>query len=66
MNEWTSVKDKLPLPHTDVLVFVTDLGVALGWPDCAGRWVVEGSRVWASQVTHWRPLPEPPPQEEAR
>ena len=66
MNEWISVKDKLPEINTDVLICrgyrkrdVISLYTYLGhdeWEDEYGYW----SRTDDEGITHWMSLPEPP------
>ena len=56
-NGWISVKDKLPEPYENVLVFGNFNGIAtyrVDYLDDYGRWF----RTF--YVTHWRTLPEPP------
>ena len=61
---WISVKDRLPAPFMDVLIY-TDKN--RGEPDIglystngnAPHWVVAGA-LFIYNVTHWMPLPEPP------
>ena len=65
MNEWISVKDRLPKPNTEVLlVRRTNKGpdVTMGYKLSGDWWYIAGSRIKA--VTHWMPKPEPPQREE--
>ncbi len=63
-RQWISVKDRLPKPAENVLIFTDCYG---GWVDI-GRYVLQGNLpFWArggteikDNVTHWMPLPEPP------
>ena len=61
-NSWTSVKDRLPKPDTDVLIWLEDIhGIAVGQLNFRG----ELSDFWTRHFnpTHWMPLPEPPKEE---
>lgn len=61
---WISVKDRLPENDVRVLVY-TELKNTLVarrvlpeiWEDDYGYWIVE-------DVTHWKPLPDPPESED--
>lgn len=63
-QQWISVKDRLPEPAENVLIFTDYHG---GCVDI-GRYVLQGNLpFWArggtmikDNVTHWMPLPEPP------
>jgi len=60
MSEWISVKDKLPKPSTEVLIFIYDI-LALGYMESDGEWWNDADEKEHSEsVTHWMPLPEPP------
>ena len=60
VQEWISVKDRLPEKHTDVLCYQKyeperpDI-VCENHYICGGLWRFDGSN-----VTHWMPLPQPP------
>ena len=59
--EWISVKDRLPEPWEDVLLF-SDGRVFEGCMDKSGGF--SNAREYEiSNVTHWCPLPEPPGEE---
>ena len=65
MNEWISVKDRLPEYTKAVLALRKDGMLFIGYrPDksgwCAGaiEFCDRVTSVWS--VTHWQPLPEPP------
>lgn len=59
MNEWISVKDRLPEEKTRVLVFVPHSSIKIDTDRIVGRiWVR-----WNGHITHWMPLPEPPSKE---
>lgn len=61
-QEWISVKDRLPEEDIRVLVYLnTNRSYTKMDTDrrFEGKWVR-----WASDVTHWMPLPAPPTEEE--
>ena len=59
VNEWISVKDRLPEEKTRVLVFVPHSSIKIDTDRIVGRiWVR-----WNGHITHWMPLPEPPEEE---
>lgn len=61
MNEWISVKDRLPPDFQLVLVYTIDGRMFDAhctletWYETNNGWDLE-----FDSVTHWRPLPEPP------
>lgn len=69
MNNWISVKDRLPNKEGDYLVCITDyLGktrieveMLVEWANCF-NWLGYMSTHWkdCNTITHWMPLPEPP------
>ena len=55
MSEWISVKDRLPEPWVEVLVYRgEDWTVVSCEVDTNGKWL------HFFNITHWMPLPEPP------
>lgn len=68
MNEWVSVKDKLPEPYKEVLTFRKLLSCGGGvmlidhlfLTSCDGFIWCHDLETWKSAVTHWMPLPKPP------
>ena len=62
MSEWISVKDRLPEPFKDCLVY-DDLGIGGGSWYPIGGWILWGSDEDNAPVTHWMSLPEPPEAE---
>jgi len=70
MNEWISVKNRMPEPYIDVFVypykdFTCGEGRIATWDSCANLFEVrceDSHQVWFEEVepTHWMPLPEPP------
>lgn len=69
MNDWISVKDRLPDIWESVLVFNIDLPeeILLAHLSELGIWhcscnCFDGSS--PDNVTHWMPLPEPPKEEQ--
>ena len=68
VQEWISVKDRLPEPFTSVLVyrqsFVTlppyiKVDQMTLWNDDTQVWTDEVAS-WKNVTTHWMPLPQPP------
>ena len=60
VQEWISVKDRLPKPNVPVLV-TRDYG----WGCVVDRDVLSKNGEWCylernCEVTHWMPMPEPP------
>ena len=61
VNEWISVKDRLPEEKTRVLVFVPHSSIKIDTDRIVGRiWVR-----WNGHITYWMPLPEPPKEAHA-
>jgi len=62
--KWISIKDRLPPPEIEVLLFQPRFGCCVGslqeWGDFTD--CVEGLTM--PNVTHWMPLPEPPKENE--
>ena len=66
LNNWISVKDRLPEQNLNVLAWIK-LGTsqypfietASGNPEICSGW----KHYNKDQVTHWQPLPEPPKEE---
>lgn len=58
MNEWISVKDRLPVCGERVLI-TEGSAVFEAYLSISHKWVRAGIG-WAESVTHWMPLPEPP------
>lgn len=67
MNEqsWISVKDLLPDFGQSVLVFGEDKAVRVGHVWETGKWRIAGFPDDWPFVTHWQPLPDPPPKPDA-
>ena len=68
VQEWISVKDRLPNPFTPVLVYRQSFGTLPPyikvdkmtlWNDDTQVWVDEVGN-WKNVTTHWMPLPKPP------
>lgn len=63
VQEWISVKNRLPEPWKQVLIYslhdFCESAVYIGVP---GKWRVTWNHEMldADSVTHWMPLPEPP------
>ena len=61
MSEWISVKDEMPEPFLNVLVWIENGKAAnMGYVTQAGHWFVHFWYTAPVKVTHWMPLPEPP------
>lgn len=66
MDEWISVKDRLPTQETDVLLFDCDVGIVFGYYELPNNWTDLTHREWEGEcrrllrVTHWMPLPDSP------
>jgi hypothetical protein len=61
---WVSVKERMPEPDTQVLVFRIGRCRTGYWSTGSGaRWWIDGGpseSIEHSYTTHWRPLPNPP------
>lgn len=62
MNNWISVKDKLPKEFQNVIVCNVDKKIQLGYLNTIEMWFVINPFFRKSQlvITHWQPLPKPP------
>lgn len=73
VNQWISVKDRLPEIGKSVLVIVsinakvnlplcTDLALEMriGWLDDNGKWGLQFDSADRDEILYWMPLPEPP------
>ncbi len=64
MNNWISVKDRLPKDFETVLAFCKDGGMFVGRRTSWDRWEIwtamKSTRIVSRTVTHWQPLPESP------
>lgn len=63
--EWISVSDRLPEDDREVLVWGCGF-MAIGWCNNGkdGRyWCANDFDYKDGEVTHWRPLPEPPKED---
>lgn len=52
MNEWIDVKNKLPSPEEEVLLYHKEYGLIVGWLISKGN-----------EITHWMPLPNKPQEQ---
>lgn len=58
VQEWISVKDRLPEPFVDVIAFSGGHEMNIDCVDNRGRWY--SSYMDREDATHWMPLPQPP------
>lgn len=59
MNEWISIKERLPDKHKEVLCYRESDGIIISYLS----WMLDGEPIWCDEVsdyTHWIPLPKPP------
>ena len=63
MSEWISVEDGLPDLHEDILAYYEfkTINGHTSTSMCEDCIVQEGRWDTDNNVTHWMPLPEPPP-----
>jgi hypothetical protein len=71
--EWISVKDRLPNPGTDCVVYINGgknhkyfrWGIFLGesWSGDGGHYMSHNLPEGLHNVTHWMSLPDPPEKE---
>lgn len=61
---WKNAKTEPPPPNTDVEVYCKALGVTVGYHSpLMDEWLTYDHRTLRN-VTHWRPIPPPPPEAE--
>lgn len=61
-DAWISCSERMPKGYTDVLVTDGE-HVEVKWWDESGywnSWTELNSDIFADEITHWMPLPEPP------
>ena len=67
MNDWISVKDRLPEPFVSVLTHMPEESplptVHEGYISRDGIWTAGMFRREPGEVTHWMPMPEPPKED---
>ena len=66
VQEWISVKDRLPENICPVLVVLEGINTVFnGWYHYGKWWTVgAGTRPFTQKITHWMPLPQPPKGEQ--
>ena len=64
MNEWISVKERLPEVEADILAYIGEGSFVVCWMTHDGYWQCPAYLMDKDDVTHWMPLPEPPKEEE--
>lgn len=63
-GDWKNAKTEPPPPNTDVEVYCKALGVTVGYHrPLMDEWLTDDHRTLRN-VTHWRPIPPPPPEAE--
>ena len=61
VQEWISVKDRLPERYTRILLWAEmDGDISMGVLDDRREWYVPGYENKPFNATHWMPLPQPP------
>ena len=58
VQEWISVKDRLP-DDDEVVIICTDKNFVYAGELIGDTWFLDNDS-WTATVTHWMPLPEPP------
>ena len=68
VQEWISVKDRLPITNVGVLVYTPRLkNIFEVFYKLDGKWEIfsyRGGEILNDEVTHWMPLPEPPKEDD--
>lgn len=62
LNEWISVKDRLPRCG-DRVIMTDGVFVCEAFLSISGKWKRNGIDWIESEITHWMPMPEPPEME---
>lgn len=62
LNEWISVKERLPLCG-DRVIMTDGVFVCEAFLSISGKWMRNGIGWIESEITHWQPMPEPPKME---
>ena len=57
MQEWVSVKDRLPEPKTMCLIFGSD-GIQISYFTPNGKFALNA--LYGTKISHWMPLPASP------
>ena len=61
MNNWISVKDRLPTWEDGKVLIYTPYGVSVAERTTNDRW--QGKHATPKLITHWMSLPEPPKED---
>tara|TARA_R110002051_G_scaffold114707_1_gene187631 strand:+ start:342 stop:545 length:204 start_codon:yes stop_codon:yes gene_type:complete len=67
MSEWISVDDRLPNPiFAFVLVYADWAMSTIAYSEEEGFYEIHPikTQIVIDDITHWQPLPEPPPEEQ--
>lgn len=58
---WIPAAERYPADLERVLIFHPGMGVAIGYATLLGEWSLDDDQGTVIPVTHWAPLPAPPP-----
>ena len=58
VQEWISVKDRLP-EYDEIVTICTEKGFVYAGELIGDTWFLDNDS-WTANVTHWMPMPQPP------